>query len=438
MSSAATCSTFRETVPLIVIANHPYGILDGLMLGHILSVVRGDFRILATPVFRKAEDLQQRDPADLLRRDQGGAGPEPRDPQGGAALSRRRRRHRHLSGRHGIDRREAVRAAPWIRAGAASPPRMVAKSPVRRWCRSISTATPAACSSWRATCTRRLRMGLLIKEFRKRVDTPGARGHRSADPARGAAGRMRKTRDAMMDFLRKATYELRPSPLALVRLRIRVRGTAQDKGLRAFEQRTDMAVGVFDSGLGGLTVLDAVTKRLPDVPFVYLADSAQCALRRAGRRRHLQPDLRRGRTALGGGMRSGDPGLQHCLGGSPAPDAGSLGSPGQAGAGRLRAADRGADRAAMGRQFPAARGRGETCGAVRDACHGAQPRVPARTGLPRDRRRCRGAGLRRRGGCDRGRRHDPRRSAGAQPCRRAEAQDADPPRRRSSAARIIR
>ena len=27
-----------------------------------------------------------------------------------------------------------------------------------------------------------------------------------------------------------------------------------------------MAVGIFDSGLGGLTVLDAVTKRLPDVP----------------------------------------------------------------------------------------------------------------------------------------------------------------------------
>lgn len=35
-----------------------------------------------------------------------------------------------------------------------------------------------------------------------------------------------------------------------------------------------MAVGVFDSGLGGLTVLDAVTKRLPDVPFVYFADSS--------------------------------------------------------------------------------------------------------------------------------------------------------------------
>lgn len=35
-----------------------------------------------------------------------------------------------------------------------------------------------------------------------------------------------------------------------------------------------MAVGVFDSGLGGLTVLDAVQKRLPDVPFVYFGDNA--------------------------------------------------------------------------------------------------------------------------------------------------------------------
>ena len=35
-----------------------------------------------------------------------------------------------------------------------------------------------------------------------------------------------------------------------------------------------MAIGIFDSGLGGLTVLDAVEKRLPDVEFVYLADSA--------------------------------------------------------------------------------------------------------------------------------------------------------------------
>lgn len=35
-----------------------------------------------------------------------------------------------------------------------------------------------------------------------------------------------------------------------------------------------MAIGIFDSGLGGLTVMSAVQDRLPDVEFVYLADSA--------------------------------------------------------------------------------------------------------------------------------------------------------------------
>jgi glutamate racemase len=35
-----------------------------------------------------------------------------------------------------------------------------------------------------------------------------------------------------------------------------------------------MAVGIFDSGLGGLTVLDAASRRLPDVEFLYYADSA--------------------------------------------------------------------------------------------------------------------------------------------------------------------
>lgn len=45
-----------------------------------------------------------------------------------------------------------------------------------------------------------------------------------------------------------------------------------------------MAVGIFDSGLGGLTVLSAAQRRLPDVPFVYLADSAHApyGVREAG------------------------------------------------------------------------------------------------------------------------------------------------------------
>lgn len=35
-----------------------------------------------------------------------------------------------------------------------------------------------------------------------------------------------------------------------------------------------MAVGIFDSGLGGLTIYEAVARRLPDVPFVYFGDNA--------------------------------------------------------------------------------------------------------------------------------------------------------------------
>ncbi|MEM1351862.1 MAG: lysophospholipid acyltransferase family protein, partial [Pseudomonadota bacterium] len=48
-----------KTGPLVVIANHPYGILDGLTLGHILEQTRGDFRILANSVFRKAEEINR-------------------------------------------------------------------------------------------------------------------------------------------------------------------------------------------------------------------------------------------------------------------------------------------------------------------------------------------------------------------------------------------
>ncbi len=35
-----------------------------------------------------------------------------------------------------------------------------------------------------------------------------------------------------------------------------------------------MTVGIFDSGLGGLTVLDAVSRRLPEMTFIYLGDNA--------------------------------------------------------------------------------------------------------------------------------------------------------------------
>ena len=48
------------TGPLIIVSNHPYGILDGLMMGRILSERRGtEFRVLAHRIFRRAPDLER-------------------------------------------------------------------------------------------------------------------------------------------------------------------------------------------------------------------------------------------------------------------------------------------------------------------------------------------------------------------------------------------
>jgi glutamate racemase len=77
----------------------------------------------------------------------------------------------------------------------------------------------------------------------------------------------------MMDFLGKATYELSPTRL----WPYNYGNECEEKHRRSRRKNKKaeaMAVGIFDSGLGGLTVLDAVQKRLPDVPFVYFGDNA--------------------------------------------------------------------------------------------------------------------------------------------------------------------
>jgi glutamate racemase len=42
---------------------------------------------------------------------------------------------------------------------------------------------------------------------------------------------------------------------------------------------------MFDSGVGGLTVLDALRAQLPDAPVIYAADLAGCPMAKRARRR---------------------------------------------------------------------------------------------------------------------------------------------------------
>lgn len=196
--------------PLILVANHPYGILDGLVMGQILAHVRGDFRIMAHKVFCKAEDLDRV----IL----------PIDFDESKAAQRVNIETRRLALAH-LGQGGAIGIFPGGTVSTAARPFASAMDP--RWrgftarmiAKSGATVVPVyfdgqnsrlfqLASHLHAT----LRLGLLIREFRARVDAPVRIVIGRPIPAaqlQALAGEPK----AMMDFLRKATYELSPRPL---------------------------------------------------------------------------------------------------------------------------------------------------------------------------------------------------------------------------------
>ncbi len=199
------------TGPVIAVANHPYGILDGLMMGFILSTVRGgDFRILAHRVFRRAAELdkiilpisfdetkealslnvQTRKDALAYLKIDGAIGVFP----GGTVAT-------------------AVRpfAQPMDPLWRGFTAKMIAKSDavvVPIYFDGQNSRMFQIASHLHST----LRMALLIKEFRKRVDTP-VRVVIGEPITRARLAEFDADPRGCMDFLRGQTYGLSPRPL---------------------------------------------------------------------------------------------------------------------------------------------------------------------------------------------------------------------------------
>ncbi|MEM8629793.1 MAG: lysophospholipid acyltransferase family protein [Pseudomonadota bacterium] len=196
--------------PLIVIANHPYGILDGLMMGHILACTRGDFRILAHRVFRKAKDLDKV----IL--------PISFDGTKEAIqlnINTRKTALRYLAdgGSIGVFPGGTVSTAVKPFAQPMDPgwrsftARMIAKSNatvVPIFFEGHNSRLFQIASHLHAT----LRTALFIKEFKRRVDEPvKVVIGKPIDPSE--IDSRRGDPKALMDYLRRATYSLSPKPL---------------------------------------------------------------------------------------------------------------------------------------------------------------------------------------------------------------------------------
>jgi putative hemolysin len=51
-------SGWPKTGPLVVVSNHPFGVLDGVVICHVVSKVRPDFLILTNAVLLRAEEMR--------------------------------------------------------------------------------------------------------------------------------------------------------------------------------------------------------------------------------------------------------------------------------------------------------------------------------------------------------------------------------------------
>ncbi|GHE05686.1 acyltransferase [Defluviimonas sp. 20V17] len=208
--TAGALQNIPATGPLVVVSNHPYGILDGLMLGLLLDRARGDFRILAHNVFKRAEELNR-----IIL-------PISFDETKEAVALNLRTRAEALAY---LAQGGAIGVFPGGTVSTAARPFGRPMDPgwrnftAKMIARSGATVVPVFFEGHNSRLFQlmshlhpTLRVALLIKEFRARVG--GAVRVAIGDPIPAAAlAPLKSDAKQMMDFLRRATYDLSPEPL---------------------------------------------------------------------------------------------------------------------------------------------------------------------------------------------------------------------------------
>lgn len=195
--------------PLVVVANHPFGILDGLALGRMLSARRPHFRIIAHKVFHKAKELEKIIlPINF---------DETREAQK-VNIETRKEAMRYLAegGAIGIFPGGTVSTA---KRPFGHPMDPVWRPFTARLARSGAAVVPVFFHGANSRLFQvashlhyTLRMALLINEFGRGVGRPLKATIGAPLPQAELAARASDSR-AMMDYLRDRTYLLSPDPL---------------------------------------------------------------------------------------------------------------------------------------------------------------------------------------------------------------------------------
>ena len=207
---AGSLSNIPAEGPVVVISNHPYGILDGLMMGKILSTARTDFRIMAHKVFSRADEIS----TSILPISFDGTR---------EAMAMNLQTRKDALGY--INSGGAVGIFPG--GSVSSPQRMFSRPMDPEWgtfsakmiSRSNATVVPVFFEGFNSRrfhvagrMSRTLRTALLVNEFKRRINKP-VKIAVGKPLNRDALEAYTKDTRGLMDFLRDATYDLSSKPI---------------------------------------------------------------------------------------------------------------------------------------------------------------------------------------------------------------------------------